>query len=396
MKLAIMTCGILPIPAVQGGAVENLIDFYLEYNDKYHLHNITVYSPWDSKIIGHPALASKVNHYHFIDVSSLKARVERRLFKFFKYSNNDYFNYFIEFFFEKVYADVRKKQFDYILLENCDGFAYKLSQRGYKNIILHMHNERRESRAIYDKIVYNSITKIITVSDYIKGRAALHYPIDKIETIHNGIDLKKFVKKDILSVSRQQIGFSNDDFVMIYSGRINKEKGVSELIDAMHKLKGHPHIKLMIIGGSFFGNTNDEDEFILQLKKKAKAIQERIVFTGFIPYKDIPDYLQIADIAVIPSIWNDPFPTTELEAQAMGLPIITTRRGGIPEEVSDDNAILLDTDCQFVDNLAAAILYLYNHPEKRKQMAAAGIERAKLFDKGIFARNLFEAIEINK
>ena len=36
MKLAVLTCGMLPIPAVQGGAVENLIDFYLDYNNKHH------------------------------------------------------------------------------------------------------------------------------------------------------------------------------------------------------------------------------------------------------------------------------------------------------------------------------------------------------------------------
>ena len=107
----------------------------------------------------------------------------------------------------------------------------------------------------------------------------------------------------------------------------------------------------------------------------------------------MPDYLQLADIAVIPSIWNDPFPTTELEAQAMGLPIITTLRGGIPEEVSEENAILLETDEHFVSNLASAILHLYNNPEKRKQMAAASIERAKLFDKERYAENFFAAIE---
>lgn len=394
MKLAIMTCGILPIPAVQGGAVENLIDFYLEYNDKYHLHNITVYSPWDSKIIGHPALASKVNHYHFIDVSSLKARVERRLFKFFKYSNNDYFNYFIEFFFEKVYVDVRKKQFDYILLENCDGFAYKLSQRGYKNIILHMHNERRESRAIYDKIVYNSITKIITVSDYIKGRAALHYPIDKIETIHNGIDLKNFEKKEASSVNRQQLGFVENDFVMVYSGRVNKDKGISELVDTLIQLREFPQIKLMVLGGSFFDNTKNEDEFIRSLKDKVTTIKNKIVFTGFIPYNQVPNYLQLADIAVLPSMWDEPFGLTIVEALAAGLPLITTQSGGIPE-ICEGVATIVERE-NIVNNLTTSILYLYEHPEKRKEMAAAGIERAKLFDKGIFARNLFEAIEINK
>ena len=134
MKLAILTCGMLPIPAVQGGAVENLIDFYLEYNNIHKLHDITVYSPWDSKVKVHPALNSDVNHYIYTDVTSLKARIERRLYKYL-HPSEEYYNYFIEYYFEKVYADLKTKDYDYIILENGAGLAYKLSQRGYKNII---------------------------------------------------------------------------------------------------------------------------------------------------------------------------------------------------------------------------------------------------------------------
>jgi hypothetical protein len=46
-----------------------------------------------------------------------------------------------------------------------------------------------------------------------------------------------------------------------------------------------------------------------------------------------------------------------------------------------------------VDNLDADIQDLYDHPEKRKQMAAAGIERSKLFDKETYAKNFFKALE---
>ena len=391
MKIAVLTCGMLPIPAVQGGAVENLIDFYLEYNNIHKLHDITVYSPWDDRIAHHPALLSDVNNYIFIDVTSLKARCERKLRSFFH--SNEYYNYFIEYYFEKVYVDLKKKEYDFILLENGAGLAYKLSQRGFKNIILHMHNEVRQSRAKFHHAIFNNITKIITVSDYIKGKASSLFPIDKIETVHNGIDLNSFTRKTKPYANRQQIGFDENDFVMVYSGRINKEKGVSELIDAMLLLKDVPNIKLMIIGGTFFGNTDNEDGFVRSLKNKAKAIEQKIIFTGFIPYHEMPDYLQMADIAVIPSIWDDPFPTTELEAQAMGLPIITTIRGGIPEEVSDENAILLDTDEHFVDNLANAILDLYHHPEKRKPMAEASHKRSVLFEKEAFAKNFFAALE---
>ena len=96
MKLAILTCGILPIPAVQGGAVENLIDFYLAYNDQKKFHDITIYSPWDNQVTKHPALTSDVNHYHYIDVTSLKARISRRLRSFFHFG--EYYNYFIEYY----------------------------------------------------------------------------------------------------------------------------------------------------------------------------------------------------------------------------------------------------------------------------------------------------------
>ena len=75
MRIAILTSGILPIPAVNGGAVENHIDFYLRYNNNNNLHDMTVFSIWDEKIAGHLALQSKVNHYKYIDTKNLWARI---------------------------------------------------------------------------------------------------------------------------------------------------------------------------------------------------------------------------------------------------------------------------------------------------------------------------------
>lgn len=389
MKLAILTCGMLPIPAIQGGAVENLIDFYLEYNDKHQLHDITVYSPWDPKIVHHPALSSNVNHYIFIDVSSLKARIARKLYGYLHH--DEYYNHFIEYYFEKVYADLKKKDFDYIIIENGAGLAYKLSQRGYRNLILHMHNEVRPERSQYHEVVFGSFTKIITVSDYIKQKAAAFYPIEKIHTVHNGIDLQNFSRKKEPTVSRQDLGFSVNDFVMVYNGRINPEKGVSELIEAMLQLKDHTNIKLMIIGGSFFGNTNNEDTFVRSLKDKAHDVKDRIFFTGFIPYKNVPDYLKLADIAVLPSMWEEPFGLTIVEAMAAGLPLITTRSGGIPE-ICEGVATIVDRK-DIVNNLTNAIIDLYKHPDKRKQMSEDSIKRAKLFDKDIYAKKFFEALD---
>jgi glycosyltransferase involved in cell wall biosynthesis len=391
MRIAILTSGMLPIPAVQGGAVENKIDFLLEYNDRMKLHDITVYSPWNKEASMHPAVSSDVNHYVFIDVSSLKARIARRLYGYLH--SGEYYNYFIEYYFEKTYAHLKNQNYDCIYLDNCPGYVYKLSQRGFKNIILRLGNDLLNSTTKHNELIFNNLRKILTCSNFVREKVSTIRRDDKIQTLYNGINIKTFSSKNEQKKKRTDIGLSEDDFVMVYTGRLNKEKGVSELIDAMLLLQDKPNIKLMIIGSPFFGNVANEDIFVRGLKQKAKDIKDRIVFTGFIPHSQLAQYLKMSDIAVIPSLWDDPCPNTVLEAQAMGLPLITTCRGGIPEEVTEKNAILLETDEHFVDNLAAAILDLYEHPEKRQQMASVALERGKLFTKEIYTKNFFEALE---
>ena len=389
MKIAVLTCGILPIPAVQGGAVENMIDFYLEYNNRKKSHDITVYSPWDSKVDNHPALSSDVNHYIYIDVTSFKARVAR---KFYSYCHtNDYYNYFIEYYFEQVYKDLKKKDYDWIVLENSPGHTYKLAQRGHKNVILHLNNDLLNANSRFHDVIFNGLAKILTCSNYIKNRVSTISHSGKIQTLYNAIDVQAFVPKKHTTICRKDIGLANDDFVIVYSGRVNKDKGVSELIDAMLQIKDKSNIKLMIIGGTFYGNAGNEDDFIRTLKGKAKRLKDRIIFTGFVPYEKMPDYLQLADIAVLPSMWEEPFGLTIVEALAAGLPLITTRSGGIPE-ICEGVATIVDKE-NVVNNLASAILDLYTKPDKRSQMVGASLERAKLFDKESYSENFFAALE---
>jgi len=391
MKIAILTSGILPVPAVQGGAVENLIDFYLAYNERQKLHDITVYSIKHPKTKQHPALSSDVNHYYYIDTSSIIAKILRTFYRLFH--KDEYYNYFIEYYFEQAFKHLRKQSYDCIILENRPGYAYKLSQRLSTRLVLHLHNDLLNQNSKFHSEVLNSLHKILTVSDYIKSRVCSIEETDKVNTVHNGIDLQRFSPHIKCDINREDFGLSPDNFVLLFSGRINKDKGVSELIDAMLKLKDTSNIKLLILGSSFFGDAINEDEFIKSLKSKTRVIADRISFTGFIPYSKMPNYLKLADVAVIPSIWDDPFPTTVLEAQGMGLPIITTYRGGIPEEVTKNNAIMLETDEHLVDHLASAILDLYQQPEKRQIMAAASLERSKLFDKETYAKNFFATLE---
>ena len=153
--------------------------------------------------------------------------------------------------------------------------------------------------------------------------------------------------------------------MIVYSGRINKDKGVSELIDAMILLKDMPNIKLMIIGGTFYGNEGNENDFVRSLKTKAETLQDKICFTGFVPYDTITDYMHLADMAALPSMWDEPFGLTIAEALAAGLPLVTTNSGGIPE-ICEGVATILDRD-NVVSHLASAIIDLYSNSEKRKQ-----------------------------
>lgn len=393
MKIAILTSGILPVPAVQGGAVENLIDFYLDYNNQHRLHDITIFSIWHQDVKKHSALQSEVNHYKYIKVDGLWARLKKYIYA--KTHHGEYYNYHIEYFFEEAYKELKRKHFDCIISENRPGYAYKLSKRGIKNIVLHLHNDHLHKGSKYDKLLFGNFKMIITVSDYIKQRVETIEANDKVKTVHNGIDNKSFSPHThTQSIKRKDVGLSDEDFVIVFSGRINKDKGISELIDAMRKLKDYRGIKLLILGTTFYGNITHENAFIHSLRKKADELSECIRFTGYIPYPTISQYLQLADIAVLPSIWNEPFGLTIAEAQAVGLPIITTSRGGIPEIVTKRNALLLNTDKHFVDNLAFSILDLYLHPEKREQMSAVSLEHSKLFNKTIYAKNFFAALDL--
>ena len=184
--------------------------------------------------------------------------------------------------------------------------------------------------------------------------------------------------------------------LVVYSGRINPEKGISELIDAMIFIKDRPQIKLLVIGSPFFGETSDSD-FFRSLNKKAESIKKNIVFTGYVHYQEVPNYLNIADIAVLPSIWEEPFGLTCVEAMAAGLPIITTNKGGIPEVVNNSCAILLDSISHLPllsRQIADSIIELYNNPVKCKSMSLESLKRSRLFDKNDYVKNFWNVFTI--
>lgn len=397
MKIAILTSGILPIPAVKGGAVENLIDFYLDYNRRHRLHDITVYSVSDSLTAQHPAYIASIsdadspNHYHYVEIWSLWSKIRKRLYKW--SHGKERFHYTIEYFMEQALKDIAKKDYDIVILENRPAYSLKVAQRSNAKIVHHLHNDFLHKDIPDAQTIYDQAWRILTVSDYIGSRVKTIDPLStKCFTVNNGIDKTAFSQSNMQGPSRTELGLQPSDFVLVFSGRINAEKGITELIQAMTLLKNHPDIKLLVMGSSFFGDSHTDDPFITRLKEQAAQLGNRIVFTGFIPYSHIPGYLRLADVAVIPSMWDDPFPTSVLEAMCMGMPIITTCRGGIPEEVTPECALLLTTDAEMVNRLQAAILDLHDHEDKRQLMGQQALRLSARFDKDRFAADFFHAL----
>lgn len=389
MKIAILTSGILPVPAVQGGAVETLTDHYLEYNERHRLHDITVFSVAHPAVQGDSRLASEVNHYRYIDTSSLWAKVRKRLHGLMH--PHTYYHYSIDYFLVQAMKEVCKDDYDVVLLENRPAYALQLKGRTKPRIVYHLHNDFVNNNLKEGRELYASATRILTVSDYIRGRVeTCGSEEDKTVTVHNGIDLEAFARPSALT--RQQTGCQEDDFVMVFSGRLVREKGIVELIEAMHQLKDVPRLKLLVMGSSFFDNARGDQGFVEELKHRAAGLSDRIVFTGYVKHALMPDYLRLADVAVVPSQWDDPFPTTVLEAMAAGLPLITTDRGGIPEMVTDDNALVVSSGESFVDRLAEAVLTLYNDREKRIRMGEASRKLSVNYSKESYAAHFFKAL----
>ena len=379
MKIAVLTSGILPVPAVLGGAVENLIDYYLEYNNQHQLHDITVYSiapPLSASIVETPN-----THYHYIDTTTWWGRLKRHLFV--RTHTSDYYNAYIDYFFHQALKDIAKKEYDVIILENRPGYAIPVSKVSKAKIIIHLHNDLLNRDSKDAKEICRVCHKVITVSNYIKGRVETIGADIPIETVYNGIDLERFYQAP--PIDRKTLGFKEDDFIVVYSGRLIKEKGIEELIDAFIQLKDYPSIKLLILGGSFYG-ISQNNPFLDNLKKKCATIKTQIVFAGFIPYEQLPNYLKVGDVAVVPSMWEEPFGLTCVEAMAAGLPLITTNTGGIPEICMNAAHVI---DKKEISNLLyLQILSLYkDSPTQNK------LDKIEFFDKNVYAHSFLNSIK---
>ena len=388
MRIAIISAGRLPVPATRGGAVETKLDYILAYNATHKLHDITMYSicPDNKQRI---TTNTPVNHYYHINNQSLMYRIGQWLYRFF--NKSPYYDSYIEYFLFLCLRHIRKQQYDVIITTNRPGYTEKIIQVTKTPIILQLNNDYLNPNIKHASQIKDLCAGIITCSHYI-NRLASSVTCTKdipVITVHNGIDIGRFVNAQ--PIPRTRLGIKEDDFLVVFSGRIIPEKGILELIKAIKSINDITNLKLLIIGASFYGTDHIVSEYMKKIIDEAEPINDKVIFTGYIDYDDIPIYLKTADVSVIPSVWDEPFGLTVLEAMATGLPLITTKGGGIPE-ICEDTAILIERN-DIVQNIIDAIRFIYNNPKAAKSIGKKAQQRSWSFDKDIFSKTYLEAVD---
>ena len=387
MKIAVLTSGILPVPAVQGGAVENLIDFYLEYNNIHRLHDITVFSAYHPFVKKQLALHSSSNHYKYIRTNSIWFNIRRIYFRHFR--PKGYYYSSIEYFLELVIRQLQKGDFDLIVLENRPGYALKLRKWFPKTpIISHMHTNMLNHNISLAKEIISSTTAFFAVSKYIKKEIESVGIPTRVVTVYNGLDTSQFNIK-VSPFEREQLGIKKQDFLVIFTGRLVKDKGIKELLLAMKELQDKKDIKLLVIGSEDFSKESEQSLFLSELHQIAEELEDKIIFTGFVPYYKLASYLAAANVMVVPSHINEAFGMACIEASAMGLPVIATNDGGIPEALIGQKSILIDKEQNLPNQIANAIETIRNN-----YTSYMGNQLNPQFTKEAYARTFFE--ELNK
>lgn len=165
---------------------------------------------------------------------------------------------------------------------------------------------------------------------------------------------------------RAELSISNEKFVFSYMGRLNREKGIYELLEAFNNiLKKFPNAYLLIFG-------SDEEGCIDKIKEY-QNIKEGVNF-NYAGITHVPHLaLQAADVFCLPS-YREGFGMSVVEAQSLGIPAICSDVYGLADTIKDD---VTGVRCKVkdVDSLADAMLRMLNNPEKTKQMGKKGRER---------------------
>ena len=181
-------------------------------------------------------------------------------------------------------------------------------------------------------------------------------PEEKITVIPNIVDTNHFMP---LPKTRD-----DDPYTILHVGRLERAKGVITLIKAFIEFaKVYKECKLIIVGQA----RRSSYEHYLRLLKNADMV-EKVKFSGFVPYEDLPGCYAKADAVIVASEIYESFSYTVAQAMACYKPVIASRIGGIPETLDFGRYGFLFQPGK-ADDLLGMLRYVYENTDKVKDIS---------------------------
>ena len=185
----------------------------------------------------------------------------------------------------------------------------------------------------------------------------------------NSVDVGAFAKP-ASPVSRDSLGFGDEDVVAVYLGRVGHEKDIRGLTQAfVAAAERCEQLKLLVLGdGPALGE--------MRSKISESEMVERVHFAGLVPHDEAPDLLAAGDLFVTAST-SETFPLVVIEAMAAGLPVLGVESPGVGEIIEDGSNGLIAEDA---GSLAEAMVRIASDSGYRARLATRAREDAWMHD----------------
>ena len=237
----------------------------------------------------------------------------------------------------------------------------------------------RPKRDLLHRLIYRRVDAVIAVSKLIRQNVIQTHPVpqEKVRTIPNGVDLRRFGLKDVdRKAVRVSLGIPQDAVVVGMAGRLSWWKGYREFLEMAQRLiRARSDVFFLAIGGSTVGEENEADA--IRNFARPLSLDGRIVFTGF--REDVDRLYGAMDVFVYPA-YAEAFGLVLIEAMASGLPVVSSNSDGVPEIVVDGKTgrLVRPRDS---DALNAAVMEMLENSNTLKEYGRAGRQRVmELYD----------------
>lgn len=235
----------------------------------------------------------------------------------------------------------------------------------------------------FSQNILNRVDTVIVPTEKVRHLIQSYHVTTPIYTIPTGIDISRFgqpVPSDELQEMKLKHGIHDEDFHLLYLGRLAKEKNVEEIIAYLRELP--ENVKLIIVGGGPYLE-------ILKDYADEKDLTDRVVFTGMVKPAEVPKYYQLGD-AFVSGSTSETQGLTYVEALASGIPAIC-RRDSVLDEViyNGRNGWQYDGVQDFVEYVSL----LLQDEALRKKMGQESLEIAQRYSTKAFYQGVIKAYE---